>query len=378
MVAVGTSIGQVKLFKARTGELVRSLDDEQAKRADKRTPENLNALTRAMGHVTSLAFSPDGSLLAMCGGSIDEFHNPLVPVNGPQTYFLAATGPGVLKVWDVKTGSLQQDLVGHTHANAVSFSPDGNLLASAGSWRSNVDDGTGVIIWNPQTGTKIRTITNEANGHTHAFAFSQNSKLVVIASGIYDQANDTSTTAVSLTHAVTGIMEWQQTVPGNAYPMAFSPDGTSVAVLCGRQSIRFLDTETGTVTHEIRSADSFWGGRWHDFAIAPQGHKLAIGRVDNVGKGSVEIWEFDGLGAAALGEQVEHVVRLFAVVRNLLWVKASPMKKSPHTNFAGLEGSRGPSHVQSAAPARFRRSGLSRARIPSTTVVAASTPSATM
>ena len=76
MVAVGTSIGQVKLFNARTGELLRSLDDEQEKLADKKTPEKFSSLKRAMGSVASLAFSPDGSLLAACGGSFDDV--PLV------------------------------------------------------------------------------------------------------------------------------------------------------------------------------------------------------------------------------------------------------------------------------------------------------------
>ena len=53
VVAVGTSVGQVKLFNARTnlvaGVLVRSLDDEPAKLADKQTPEKLKSLRRAMG-----------------------------------------------------------------------------------------------------------------------------------------------------------------------------------------------------------------------------------------------------------------------------------------------------------------------------------------
>lgn len=51
--------------------------------------------------------------------------------------------------------------------------------------------------------------------------------------------------------------------------------------------------------HEIRSADSPEGGRWNDFAITPRGHMLTIGRVDDERKGSVELWEFDGIDAAA-------------------------------------------------------------------------------
>jgi hypothetical protein len=51
--------------------------------------------------------------------------------------------------------------------------------------------------------------------------------------------------------------------------------------------------------HDIPSADSPQGGRWTDFAIAPQGHMLAIGGVDDEQKGSVELRDFDGIGTAA-------------------------------------------------------------------------------
>jgi WD40 repeat protein len=291
VVAIGTSIGQVKLFNARTGELARSLDDKQAKLADKKTPAELKSLTRAMGSVASLAFSPDGSLLAMCGSSFEDFARNS---GGVRRLGELATGPGRLKVWEVKTGALKHDLVGHSHANVVAFSPNGNWLASAGSWLNIHEHGTGVIIWNPETGEKLRTMTNEANGGTHAVAFSPNSKLVVIGARSFDKDNDTSTTAVSLAHALTGIMEWQQTVLGWANPKAFSPDGKSVAVLCRKRSIQFLDTETGEMKHEIRLADSHKGARWNDFAIMPQGHMLAIGGIDAGKRGFVTVWDLDG------------------------------------------------------------------------------------
>jgi serine/threonine protein kinase len=296
VVAVGTTVGQVKLFNARTGELVRSLDDKQAKLADKKTPEKLKSLTRAMGSVASLAFSPDGSLLAMCGSSFGD--SPLV-FDRIQRLGHKVTGPGRLKLWEVKTGSLKHDLVGHSDSNAVSFSPDGNLLASAGRW-SGREFGTGVIIWNPQTGAKSRTFPTEANGGTWSVAFSPNSKLVAIGSLNFDKDKDkdASTWAVSLTRVGSGIMEWQQTIPRGTKPAAFSPDGKSVAVLCGGQSIRFFETETGKVKHEIRSTDFPQSGRWNDFAITP--HKLAIGGIDAEKRGFVELWDLGSVSSDPL------------------------------------------------------------------------------
>jgi hypothetical protein len=214
----------------------------------------------------------------------------------------SVTGPGRLKVWEAKTGALKHDLVGHSHADAVSFSPDGNLLASAGRW-SGADPGTGVIIWNTQTGKKLTTLLQEANAGTHMVVFSPTSKRVAIGSRQYDKENDTYTTSVSVAYALSGITEWKQTFPGWANPKAFSPDGKMVVTLCGGESIRFIKTETGEVQHEIKCADFLpatprQGSQWFDFAITPTGPRLAIGGVDKEQKGSVEIWDLQGLGAA--------------------------------------------------------------------------------
>ncbi|MBW3540422.1 MAG: protein kinase [Planctomycetes bacterium] len=290
VLAVGTSIGQTKLYNARTGELVRSLDDEQARLSDKETPQNWSSLARAMGSVRSMAFSPDGSLLAVCGASFADFSDVF---DGVERLGRQSTGPGRLKVWDVKTGTLKRDLAGHSHADAVSFSDDGSLLASAGRWSDNRADGTGVIIWDPQTGRKVRTITTEANGGTHAVAFSPEKKVVVIGSRNFDKENDTSTTTIAVASPLSGIVEWQRTIPGYANPKAFSPDGNCVLVLCGGESIRFLETRTGTVKHEIKVANSPQGGQWNDFSLPQQGTLLAIGGIDAEKQSFVEVWSLD-------------------------------------------------------------------------------------
>ncbi len=294
LLAVGTGLGQVKLFDSRTGKLVLSLDDELAKLAEKKTPEKLKALKRAMGSVGSLAFSPDGTRLAMSGRSFDD---AAPNWGGVRELGRLATGPGRLKVWEVKTGALIHDLVGHSHANAVAFSPDGNILASTGSWQDGggSDHGSGVILWHPKTGAKLRTFPINTNGGTWSVAFSPNRKLLAVSSRTFDKDNDTSTSSISLLRTATGIQEWKQTVSSWGQPVAFSPDGESVAVLCGGEAaIRFFDTETGTVKRNIGLADASQGARWNDFALLPQGRRLAIAGVDNSRQGTVEIWDFPG------------------------------------------------------------------------------------
>ena len=67
----------------------------------------------------SVAFSPDGALLAACGG------NNLDNLTGPPT--------GILKLWDAKTAIEKAALVSHkSRVTSVAFSSDGTFSASCG------------------------------------------------------------------------------------------------------------------------------------------------------------------------------------------------------------------------------------------------------
>jgi hypothetical protein len=87
------------------------------------------------GPVHSVAFSPDGSLIASASGSWDR----------------------TIKLWRVSDGALVRTLTGHTgDVYCVAFSPDGSLIASSGSMGSTIK------LWRVSDGALVRTLT----GHT--------------------------------------------------------------------------------------------------------------------------------------------------------------------------------------------------------------------
>jgi hypothetical protein len=102
-------------------------------------------------HVNSVAFSPNGTLLAI--GSDDT----------------------TIKLWRVSDGAFVRTLAGHTSSvNSIAFSPDGTLLVSGSSDRS-------VRLWRVSDGTLVRTFI----GHTdwiNSVAFSPDGTLLVSGS----------------------------------------------------------------------------------------------------------------------------------------------------------------------------------------------------
>jgi WD40 repeat protein len=109
----------------------------------------------------------------------------LLPEVQIRRFLLASAGDdnnhGSVRLWNPATGQpVGAPLTGHTAvANAVAFSRDGKLLASAGS--DGNDEGGIVRLWNPATGQPVGAPMTGPTG-VGAVAFSPDGKLLASAS----------------------------------------------------------------------------------------------------------------------------------------------------------------------------------------------------
>ncbi len=238
------------------------------------------------GGVVSVAFSPDGKLLAL-GDTKGEIHLRQVAdgrhdltCKGHTTWvlslafnpdgriFASSSADCTVKLWDVDTGQCLQTLQGHDNEVwSVAFSPDGSTLVSGG------DDRT-VKLWSVRTGECIKTF----QGHTswvHSVAFSPDGQMLV--SGSDDQT-------VRLWDINTG--EWLKTFQGHRdgiRAIAVSPDGQMLASSSEDQTVKLWDISTGQCLTTLQGHSN----EIYSVAFSPQGNLLASGSHDQ----TVKLWD---------------------------------------------------------------------------------------
>jgi eukaryotic-like serine/threonine-protein kinase len=162
LIAGAPSDGTVKLWDAITGQNALTL------RADPKL-------------VTSIAFSPNGNRIAVTGldDNLDvrnltwEKVRHLAP--GQEVVSLSPTSvEGIVTLWDVTTGKQSLALRGHSFSvSSVAFSPDGKRIASAS------DDRT-VKLWDGDTGREVLTLRGHSSS-VKSVAFSPDGRRLASA-----------------------------------------------------------------------------------------------------------------------------------------------------------------------------------------------------
>jgi len=167
-------------------------------------------------YITSVAFSPDGALLAAAGRD------------------------GWVRLWDTRTGEMRQVLKErHPHVESVVFSPDGKRLATGGQDLK-------IRLWDVLTGALLHTM-HDPNGHVTSLAFTPDSKL--LANGNNGTGTDQPRDVVRLWDVETG--ELTRVLPTEGIDViaapfvSTSPNGRALAAACGNGSVRAWDLRSG-------------------------------------------------------------------------------------------------------------------------------------
>ncbi|MEM8717797.1 MAG: protein kinase [Cyanobacteria bacterium P01_G01_bin.39] len=255
--------------------------------------ELIATLDSHSGQVDSIAFSPDGRILASGSGDRTiklwdvasqqeiatlEGHSEIVysvAFNSDGKILASGSGDDTVKLWNVNT---QQEIVTLTNndndidIHSVAFSPDGKTLASGGDF---------ISLWDINTQQEIASLPGSSLG-VSSIAFSPDGR-VLANGGYYNDSSDDTLKLWNLEtqQEITTLTDHNSAVSS----VAFSSDGKVLASGSYDSTIKVWNLETQeeivTLTGHSDVVSSV--------AFSPDGKMLASGSRDN----TIKVWNLE-------------------------------------------------------------------------------------
>ena len=282
-----------KLLAIGTYESIRLWDVEQE--------EATGELRHRKGFARALAFSPDGDTLAVGGyqsvalWNIDE-RKLVAEFKGHRGYvtslcfspdgtqLASASEDLTARLWNVSDGTEVAKFEGHTHpVLGVAISPDGQLVATAAGDEARLTKPGEVKTWSIETGNEVHTFPPHERGAT-GVAFSPDGALLVSTS--LDEKVNIYNVEAGDAHGFFG---------GHSRPtncVQFAGGGKLVITgsggrFKGKNEVKFFSPqdgeEFGTIDHH--------GGKVTAIALSPNGRLLATASYDK----SAAVWDISNI-----------------------------------------------------------------------------------
>lgn len=263
--ALACADGTVKIWKVPEGEEVTSLPQQPAT-------------------IDNVVFSPDGSHIAVgttlgslkiwdmkghevrtLRGHLRSIHSLAFSSDGR---WLGSAGTERTTLWDLTKNPEDLSLSGHTiYCSALAFSPDGQNLASVGG-EGNVK------VWEPATGKLALDLAGKTGGLWHVAYTAEGQLLACDAAGntgkMWDAAGQEMHT-----------IAFPKEPPHRGG--AVSPAAKCIASINRDDNINLWEWKTGRLLHTLRGHKS----RIQGVAFSPDGKVLASGSSDQ----TVKLWE---------------------------------------------------------------------------------------
>lgn len=242
---------------------------------------------QAPGEVRSLAWSPDGTRLALglndstvrildaATGSeqvkLDEDELPVLRVAwSPDGRRLAFGGDdGVLRIWNAETGAVEFALTGHSdNMLNVAWSPDGTRLVSTG-------DDFIVRVWDAVNGQPLQVLTGHSGSVWGAVWAPDGSRFAT--SGFDGQIRIWDAATGQELYVLEGRQDWVMS-------LSWSTDGTRLASAGTNGLVRIWDPDTGMEVGSVSNPEKGW--LW-SVVWSPSGGQVVTGGKD----GLVRVWD---------------------------------------------------------------------------------------